>query len=71
MTFDVVAVVFYVDHVHVDCPDYVTEALYERLRVVAAAAVATPAAAAAAACQNAVNAPHNMLTDARVGSSGF
>ena len=69
MTFDVVAVVFYVDHVHVNCPDYVTEALYERLRAVAAAAtVATPAAAA---CQNAVKAPHNMLTDARVGSSGL
>ncbi len=61
MTFDVVAVVFYVDHVHVDCPDYVTEALYERLRAVAAVA--------AAASQNAVNAPHNVLTDARVGSS--
>lgn len=58
MTFDVVAVVFYVDHVHVDCPDYVTEALYERLR-----------ASAAAASQNAVNAQHNVLTDARVGSS--
>jgi len=63
VTFDVVAVVFYVDHVHVDCPDYVTEALYERLRAVAAVA------AAAAASQNAVNAPHNVLTDARVGSS--
>jgi hypothetical protein len=59
VTFDVVAVVFYVDHVHVDCPDYVTEALYERLRAVAAVA----------AGQNAVNAPHNVLTDARVGSS--
>lgn len=64
MTFDVVAVVFYVDHVHVDCPDYVTEALYERLR-----AVVATSAAAAAASQNAVNAPHNVLTDARVGSS--
>ena len=60
MTFDVVAVVFYVDHVHVDCPDYVMEALYERLRA---------AVGAAAASQNAVNAPHNVLTDARVGSS--
>lgn len=60
MTFDVVAVVFYVDHVHVDCPDYVREALYERLRA---------AAAAATASQNVVNAPHNVLTDARVGSS--
>lgn len=59
MTFDVVAVVFYVDHVHVDCPDYVMEALYERLR----------AAVAGAASQNAVNAQHNVLTDARVGSS--
>ena len=63
MTFDVVAVVFYVDHVHVDCPDYVMEALYERLRA------AVGGAAAAAASQNAVNAPHNVLTDARVGSS--
>lgn len=62
MTFDVVAVVFYVDHVHVDCPDYVREALYERLRAAAAAAAAT-------ASQNVVNAPHNVLTDARVGSS--
>lgn len=61
MTFDVVAVVFYVDHVNVDCPDYATEALYERLRAAAAAA-------AAAAIQNAVNAPHDVLTDARVGS---
>ena len=60
MTFDVVAVVFYVDHVHVDCPDYVMEALYERLRA---------AVGGAAASQNAVNAPHNVLTDARVGSS--
>jgi len=63
VTFDVVAVVFYVDHVDVDCPDYVTEALYERLRAVATAT------SAAAASQNAVNAPHNVLTDARVGSS--
>ena len=60
MTFDVVAVVFYVDHVHVDCPDYVMEALYERLRA---------AVGAVGASQNAVNAPHNVLTDARVGSS--
>ena len=60
MTFDVVAVVFYVDHVQVDGPDYVREALYERLRA---------AAAAAAASQNAVNEQHNVLTDARVGSS--